>query len=179
MDKGNGTAALLQRGEERVSLSRVRAYSYLRGGMTYRMPEADGESRKRGIIKMDLWELPPIGPMYVDSADGLAERRAWLPEQYAQQTFFRYAFSFLMSRYNKATRGRAMSLLEFDCLICRKSLVTVWHRLYAIVILSFLNRLLADTEYPRKRPPAPRVDERGSLAPYGAFVRCGFDIGNR
>jgi hypothetical protein len=58
-----------------------------------------------------------------------------------------------------------MSLLEFDCLIRRKSLVTVWHRLYAVVILSFLNRLLVDTEYPRKRPPAPRVDERGSLCP--------------
>ena len=44
-------------------------------------PEADGKGRKRGTIKLDLWELPPIGPIYLDSADGFAERRSWLPGQ--------------------------------------------------------------------------------------------------
>jgi hypothetical protein len=39
-------------------------------------PEANAKGRKKGKIKMDLWEMPPIGPMYIDSADGFAEHRS-------------------------------------------------------------------------------------------------------
>ena len=47
----------------------------------YEEPTADSRGRKRGRIKMDLWELPPIDPIYFDSAEGFAERRSWLPGQ--------------------------------------------------------------------------------------------------
>ncbi len=39
----------------------------------------DGE--KKGKIKMDLWELPPINPSKKDSASGFAESTNWLPRQ--------------------------------------------------------------------------------------------------
>ncbi len=38
-------------------------------------------SEKKGKIKMDLWELPPINPSKVNSANGFAESSVWLPEQ--------------------------------------------------------------------------------------------------
>ncbi|MBI5055725.1 MAG: recombinase zinc beta ribbon domain-containing protein [Nitrospirae bacterium] len=34
---------------------------------------------KTGKIKMDLWELPPIDPHNLNSANGFAESNAWLP----------------------------------------------------------------------------------------------------
>ena len=45
----------------------------------YEEPEADKDGNKAGKIKMDLWELPPIGPSKTSSADDFAERNVWLP----------------------------------------------------------------------------------------------------
>ncbi len=46
----------------------------------YEEAEADADGTKAGKIKMDLWELPPIDPSILGSADDFAERNAWLPE---------------------------------------------------------------------------------------------------
>jgi hypothetical protein len=40
---------------------------------------ADDAGKKKGKIKMDLWELPPIDPLSLSSAKSFAERNAWLP----------------------------------------------------------------------------------------------------
>ena len=45
----------------------------------YEEPEVDADGNKAGKIKMDLWELPPIDPSILGSADDFAERNAWLP----------------------------------------------------------------------------------------------------
>ncbi len=37
------------------------------------------DGKKRGRIRMDLWELPAIGPSKKNSATRFAERRAWRP----------------------------------------------------------------------------------------------------
>jgi hypothetical protein len=39
--------------------------------------ESDDDGKKRGKIKMDLWELPAIGPSKKNSATRFAERSAW------------------------------------------------------------------------------------------------------
>ena len=40
---------------------------------------ADEGGKKKGKIKMDLWELPPIDPSSLSPAKSFAERNAWLP----------------------------------------------------------------------------------------------------
>jgi hypothetical protein len=40
--------------------------------------EADKDGKRRGKIKMDLLELPPIDPYKLTSANGFAESNAWL-----------------------------------------------------------------------------------------------------
>jgi site-specific DNA recombinase len=47
----------------------------------YEDREADHNGKKKGKIKMDLWELPPIDPSYLNPANGFAESRFWLPGQ--------------------------------------------------------------------------------------------------
>jgi hypothetical protein len=39
----------------------------------------DRDGKKKGKIKMDLWELPPINPPKLDSASNFAESAFWLP----------------------------------------------------------------------------------------------------
>ena len=39
------------------------------------------KNKKSGTIKMDLWELPPIDPKYLNSAKSFAESPDWLPGQ--------------------------------------------------------------------------------------------------
>jgi site-specific DNA recombinase len=39
---------------------------------------ADKDGKKKGKIKMDLWELPPINPSKLDSASNFAESNVWL-----------------------------------------------------------------------------------------------------
>ncbi len=41
--------------------------------------EATEDGKKVGKIKMDLWELPPIDPSILSSANDFAERNDWLP----------------------------------------------------------------------------------------------------
>ncbi len=43
--------------------------------------KADTDGKKRGRIKMDLWELPSIGPSKKNSATRFAECRAWRPQR--------------------------------------------------------------------------------------------------
>jgi site-specific DNA recombinase len=40
--------------------------------------KADKDGKKKGKIKMDLWELPPINPSKLDSASNFAESAFWL-----------------------------------------------------------------------------------------------------
>jgi site-specific DNA recombinase len=47
----------------------------------YEDTEPGKDGKKRGKIKMDLWELPPINPSKLNSANGFAESNVWLPEQ--------------------------------------------------------------------------------------------------
>ncbi len=39
------------------------------------------DDQRKGQIKMDLWELPPINPSKKNSAKGFAESHVWLPRQ--------------------------------------------------------------------------------------------------
>ncbi len=46
---------------------------------------ADADGNKVGKIEMDLWELPPIDPSIVSSANEFAERPIWLPNPDSNQ----------------------------------------------------------------------------------------------
>lgn len=47
-------------------------------GVYFVEPEADKDGKKKGKIKMDLWELPPIDPSELNPAKSFAERNVWL-----------------------------------------------------------------------------------------------------
>jgi len=53
----------------------------------YEDAEPDKDGKKRGKIKMDLWELPPINPLKLTSANGFAESSVWLPFVNEVRTF--------------------------------------------------------------------------------------------
>ena len=48
-------------------------------------PESDKDGKRKGKIKMDLWELPPIDPSKGTSATCFAESNVWLPNPDSNQ----------------------------------------------------------------------------------------------
>lgn len=53
--------------------------------VSYEEAETDADGNKAEKTKMDLWELPPIDPSILGSADDFAERYAWLPNPDSNQ----------------------------------------------------------------------------------------------